>query len=448
MFNKMSTISSLLPSNLAAIDQDIACLKTNSQDWLDVSYLPDKKSFRLVKIDAATKIQEFFNRGLKKERLERLKTYSQNTLSLFENYTWRYEGLIEQFYTQGLAKWDRALFDRTALSEKIQNIVHKKIAVFRESQGTKKRVSPSLSYLPSTEEQVESVKLQAELALKLGVKPQKNKKGVNGSIIYYDTSYKPLGIFKRELTIESWSEWFRTLLAHFFGFRRQNDLCQHEQAHAEIAASIADEVFSIGLVPHTRIVELEGRKGSFMLWEQNVKDAASFDFRRKPTDRELHLFQLMTVYDFLFGNLDRHGENWLVRANKASNQIDTIAMIDNGNSFPEKFPHSLFDYFGFQHMYEWKSHPWAKYPFQETVLDHLRNLSSWKIREFVDKVSSQLGFNFLSGKRLDNFKLRASLLRELHSFANFVPADLGKLRFEKQVEQARSERPCLQKQFA
>ena len=442
----MSTIY-LTPSNFVAIDQDIAYLKNHSQDWLDISYLPDKKSFMVKKIDMATKIHEFFNRNLKRARLERLKAYSENTLSLFETYTWRYERLIEQFYTQGLANWSRDIFDRTALSEKIQNIVYKKIGSFRESQKTRKK--PSFSSQLSLEERMEFAKLQAELALKLGVKPQKNKKGVNGSIIYYDISHKPLGIFKQEQTIESWSEWMKTLLLHFLGFRRQNDLCRHEQAHAEIAASIADEVFSIGLVPLTRKVELEGKKGSFMLWQQNVKDAASFNFSRKPTEKELYLFQLMVVYDFLFGNLDRHSENWLVRENKGTTQIETIAMIDNGNSFPEELPHSIFDYPGFQHMYEWKSHPWAKYSFQEKILDHLRNLSSWKICEFVDKVSNQLQNNFLSGKRLECFQQRASLLRELHSFTHFTPVDLGKLRSAIQIEQVLAEQnPLLQEKRA
>lgn len=428
----MTAISTIVPSNFVAIDQDIACLEANDQNWLDVSFLPDQKSFRLVKIDFWTKVHEFFNKSLKQARFDRLKDYSKNTLALFEKYSWRYDATcIEHFYTKGLAKWSLDVFDRTTLSEKIQNVVCKNLGKFRERQNVKKSY-----YQPLPEEKIELAKLQVELALKLGIKPQKNKKGVNGSIIYYDIGHKPIGIFKAENTIRSTKEAFKQWFSSILGFRTQSDLCHHDQPHAEVAASIADDVFSIGLVPLTRKVELEGRKGSLMLWEQNMKDAASFNFSNKPTEKELYLFQQMAVYDFLFGNLDRHTENWLVQVNK-TNQIEKIAMIDNGNAFPEELPtSSISDYFGRQKMYRWKSHPWAKYPFQERVLDCLRNLSSWNLRKFADEVSSHLQTDFLSGKRLENFRLRASFLQELPNLRGYTPALLGNHMSAEQIKQS------------
>ncbi len=95
--------------------------------------------------------------------------------------------------------------------------------------------------------------------------------------------------------------------------RRQSDFCRHDQTHAEVSSSVGDKEFRIGLIPLTRMVTLNGKRGSFMLWQQNMIDAEKFIPNENPTKHELRLFQLMTIYDVLFGNLDRHLQNWLVK---------------------------------------------------------------------------------------------------------------------------------------
>jgi len=415
---------STLPSHWLSIDQDIAHLQAHDQEDLDVFLLADQKSFHLVKIDFWTKVAEFFIHSIKEARLARLREYTIKTHAIFKKFPWRYDTrCTEAFYTKGLAKWDIQVFDRSILNEKIQHILCKNLGKFRKKHEH--------GYALRLSEKIDLAKLQAELALKLGIKPQKNKKGVNKSIIYYDIQHKPIGIFKKEGDKNALKTSLSRKISSLFGFKQQEDFCRHDQTHAEIAASLADRFFSIGLIPLTRRVTLEGNSGSFMLWEHNMKEAAKFNFDHVPDSRELYLFQLMAVYDFLFGNLDRHSENWLVGVNETG-RLERIAMIDNGNAFPEEHPSdSVRNYFGRSKMYNWKAHPWANYALQDKILEHLKGLSPSKIKKFIKELRHNLPKetqSFLSKPRCSNISARASLLYEVGLLrkADFTPSKLGK----------------------
>jgi hypothetical protein len=96
----------------------------------------------------------------------------------------------------------------------------------------------------------------------------------------------------------------------------------------EIAASRLSDELGFHIVPPTIETTMNGQKGSLQLWVENASTAtATHDqTRMDPARREL-----MTVFDYLISNTDRHGGNWLVRDHGQSQEP---VAIDHGLSFP------------------------------------------------------------------------------------------------------------------
>jgi hypothetical protein len=412
------------------INKDIQLLHSHDQYSLDVAYSDDKQNFQLIPIDFFTRFLEFFYSS---GHSERLKDYAQKAQKIFELQELDFENQqIDAFFVGGLSKWDFTLFDRASLSYNLRELLSENLGL-----PFKNEVSCSFD----EECAMETARKEAELALKLGIKPKQNK-GAQGSIIYLNCARKPIGIFKKEHASNSFSAKVRRIIQTFNGIlRNQTQITRHEKTHAEIAASVAEKTFSMGgLVPLTRLVTIGGERGSLQLWSSGMVEAAQFHRDEEPTEEELDLFQLMVMYDFLFGNLDRHLENWLLEL-KGLKKLERIAMIDNGSILPEDHPtESLFDMFARKSMYQWKNHPWAKYPFSELIYEKMRQLTERKIEEYLDDIRSALpdrGKEFLTQKRISNLHLRANLLHEVgvNADQNFTPEELGQAFSEKKLKQ-------------
>ncbi|MBS3904980.1 MAG: hypothetical protein KGZ39_06610 [Simkania sp.] len=414
---------------------DLALLKAYNENVLDVTFNATTKQFQLVKKSFFERVGEFFSSSAKQARLNRQQEYVKKTHAIFKTYPQKFTSKqVADFYTQGLHKWSIQTFNRSLISTKIQDILSKDLAYLRTSKSS----WDSLSQEDREKEQLKEAKLQAELAISLGVKPKKNGKGVNGSIIYLDIHGKPIGIFKEEKAQKPWIKRVRrfyhsitpSFITDRFYLRTQSDLCRHEQTHAEIAASVADRFFSIDLIPLTRRITLENKPGSFMLWQHQMQEAKDFPFSKMPNREELYLFQKMVIYDYLFGNLDRHLENWLLKYS-AMKKLQKIAMIDNGNAFPESLPtERILDSIGRRKMYQWKTHPWSRYAFDPRITTRLRMLTPEKINQYLNELRKQLpdqGAEFITTKRRDSLQLRASILRELgmKNKSTCSPKELG-----------------------
>jgi hypothetical protein len=96
----------------------------------------------------------------------------------------------------------------------------------------------------------------------------------------------------------------------------------------EIAASRLSDELGFHIVPPTIETTVNGQKGSLQLWVENASTAnlVHDQFHMDRARREL-----MTVFDYLISNTDRHGGNWLVRHN---GQSEEPVAIDHGLSFP------------------------------------------------------------------------------------------------------------------
>jgi len=404
---------------LDLLHNDIHLLHAKAPNRLDVVHDLESDGFHLVEIDFFSWVFSCFSGA----RLARLQEYATKAQELFQSQSWKFDDAdIDAFFVGGLSKWDFTLFDRSALSEDL-------LELLRRNLKTPFKSDPSCSY--DEELALENACKEAELALKLGIPPKKNK-GFQGSLIYLDYQRKPIGIFKIERSSNSLSSNVRRLFQTFLGFvRNQTMLSRHKKTHAEVAASVGDKTFAMGgFVPLTRLVTINGAKGSLQLWSDGMIEAAEFNRKEEPDEEELCLFQIMVIYDFLFGNLDRHLENWLLGLSKMQ-KLERIAMIDNGSILPEELPtDSYLDYAARKSMYRWKDHPWSRYPFHSTILQRMRELSDDKIDDYIDDIRKALpdkGKEFLTQKRIDNLRLRAALLRSIGCADNttLTPFDLG-----------------------
>jgi len=403
---------------------DLSLLRRCGQEQLDLVFDKSKQKFKLREISSRENFFEFFNADVKNARYARLKKYIGLVNQIFGNPHAAFSARqIDTFYSKGLSKWDRNLFNRAQLDQRILGILSRNLgASFVAPLGS---VSIHEACL------MERARKKAELALKLGILPILNK-GCHGSLIYLDLEGRPIGVFKKEQPLPTFRNKMWELIRTVMGlFKTQDTFTQSEKAHAEVAASLADRIFGIGgLVPLTRLVTINGRRGSLMLWQSGLKEAALFNTHHKPDTGELFLFQLMVLYDYLLGNLDRHLENWLV-GTKSMNKLQRLAMIDNGNAFPQEHPtEGVRDYFGRQKMYQWKQHSWAKYSFDERIYARMRALSPEAIDSFIDmmrKILPEGGREFLTEKRIQKLQERASLLTSLGKNQNpgFSPARLG-----------------------
>jgi Phosphatidylinositol 3- and 4-kinase len=96
----------------------------------------------------------------------------------------------------------------------------------------------------------------------------------------------------------------------------------------EIAASRLSDELGFHLVPPTVELTVNGEKGSAQLFVEGapIANAVPNKTRMDPARREL-----LTVFDYLLANSDRHGANWLVR--DTNGKQEPVA-IDHGLAFP------------------------------------------------------------------------------------------------------------------
>jgi len=96
-------------------------------------------------------------------------------------------------------------------------------------------------------------------------------------------------------------------------------------AMREVAAYRVDRELGFGTVPTTVQRTSNGKDGSFQRWVDNANPGRYYMSRGaiKPNATQL---KRMKALDHVIGNLDRHGNNWLVSGKKP-------VAIDNGSSF-------------------------------------------------------------------------------------------------------------------
>ena len=264
-------------------------------------------------------------------------------------------------------------------------------------------------------------------AVRRGIYPERIGAGSSGSYLVKNTEGKIIAVYKPS-DEEPYSEYnpklikmlHRTCSPCLFG---RSCLMPNVGFISEVAASVVDRHFGLGIVPRTEIVELtsptfnygywfwkpttiEGlkpKKGSFQLFISGLyKSEDALEKLNIVKDRFPHItfelqleFEKLVVLDYLVRNTDRSWDNWLfciewrdpktneLRSNQLIPPIDIdvvpsikIVGIDNGLAFPWKHPDEWRLY-----PYSWIGLDLAKIPFSESIksslLPILRDYENW-----------------------------------------------------------------------
>ena len=124
-------------------------------------------------------------------------------------------------------------------------------------------------------------------------------------------------------------------------------------------------------VPEAIMLNLNGEPGVFVQFLSGYTDpdhSQELFAKAHENQDELRNFQMLVIYDFLIGNLDRHEDNLFVRKD-SNNSFEILRFIDQGNTFPFKSP--LQGSISGRNMYKWTNLPVAKLPFLPEIQEHI-----------------------------------------------------------------------------
>src|SRR5579872_3431101 len=103
---------------------DLSLLRRCGQEQLDLVFDKSKQKFKLREISSRENFFEFFNADVKNARYARLKKYIGLVNQIFGNPHAAFSARqIDTFYSKGLSKWDRNLFNRAQLDQRILGIL-------------------------------------------------------------------------------------------------------------------------------------------------------------------------------------------------------------------------------------------------------------------------------------------------------------------------------------
>jgi hypothetical protein len=321
--------------------------------------------------------------------------------------------------------------DFNFITKEVQNYLDPAIEQLRQKKEEDKSLKGNLDH------KLERKIAKAKLAIRLGIGPKANK-GATGTIIIKGINGKSLGVFKAGNQHAGLIVRLKNLLKKtFFGqlhYLSNKDLAQ---AQAEVAAYLVDQFFNFHLSPSSKMTQLLGKEGVFQLFLKDYAEAKQvlnqIDSKENFEEGELYFFQLMDVFDYLIGNLDRHEENWFIKLLKDTLIIEDIKGIDNANSFPRKNPTWLTKFI-LKNQYKWKNLKLAKPVFCPKVRQFInKSLNENKVTLFLNKLNETLP-GFLDEKMKILFLKRVEVLNKLATDPTSSPARLGQYVTDKEID--------------
>lgn len=298
------------------------------------------------------------------------------------------------------------------------------ISQTRESQPLLRRMEPDLGATFESfhdDPQFSAVVHEAEVAVELGIYPERIYQGSSGSYFVKNSERKKIAVYKPKdeepygRLNPKWTKWMHKLCCPCcFG---RSCLVPNQGYLSEAGASLVDQKLQLNIVPKTKVVKLVsetfnysaldrakartkknvterfprvGRRfhriglppkvGSFQLYVDGYQDADYWlrKFESEPLPEELQSafqlqFERLVVLDYIIRNTDRGNDNWLIKCVRPEKEPQTwspkqpeikIAAIDNGLAFPFKHPDSWRAY-----PYHWAWLPFAKIPFSNATKD-------------------------------------------------------------------------------
>lgn len=245
-------------------------------------------------------------------------------------------------------------------------------------------------------------------------------KGVNGSQ-FVKFKGKKIGVFK---SIPDVAQGTFLNIVNPFGQQAYLNRGTMAQAAAERAAYLLAKELNHQLltVPAVKIMDLDGKKGCFAVFEKGIpadQIIQEIDGKSSFSRKEINIFQIFIIFDYLLGNLDRHLENWLIKV--INNCMGAIYPIDHANSFPLKKPNWL-NLNAAKNVYKWKELELAKFPLTKEIKSFIEGkITDEMIQKVIQSIDEDeqikscypQGEKFLSEQSRKDFEFRALKLRQL-----------------------------------
>lgn len=180
------------------------------------------------------------------------------------------------------------------------------------------------------------------------------------------------------------------------------------QAKREVAASgLAEQLGLEEYVPPTVMRKVSGETGSVQLFVENAETGAFYNVftgrKLTPTERTE-----CTIFDFLIGNTDRHGSNWM-----RSKATGKPFLIDNGLSFPVTRKEVAYGMaYSPEGLSEWRCGfvTGKSYKIPKKVIRKWRKrLEGFDVKAFVKKYKIPKGIN----SPADTFEIRVEALKKI-----------------------------------
>lgn len=333
------------------------------------------------------------------------------------------------------------------------------------------------------------------LAINLG-RGVKANKGATGTLIIKDINGKPVGIHKvSEKDVPLWTR-IKNIIKSIFGGQLSCLSKAHlAQPRSERAAYLVSRELGFGVAPSSLEATIQNKVGVFQVFVNKNKDRGAvsdvkntvFELKKykKPLtsikngngedqtlypkgkdedsyieaekevtkhirmidqvdkkgmfyESELILFQKFAIFDYLIGNLDRHGLNWLITVSP-DKKITSIRAVDNANAFPKKQPAKNSS--AAKNQYAWKSFNIAEQEFTHIVKQFVKdNLNPDKIKNVIKVIKEDLKGNseedpgFLDNDMEELFIKRANVIFNLIEKNNQSPATLANISTLEEME--------------
>ncbi len=184
------------------------------------------------------------------------------------------------------------------------------------------------------------------------------------------------------------------------------------QQFAEVAAHKFDQAMGFNLAPAATMAEIKGQHGAFIAFLGGYKELKSVEAplqaRRSFSEHEKKVWQMMSVFKFVIGDMDPHSENIFVKTDE-DGKIAEIRVIDHGNSFIEKNPGSWGSKGNQGH---WGKYNISKEAFVPEVIDFIQNqLTEDSFESFLKEIGGERQ-EFMSQGMLHNQLMRLAVLKE------------------------------------
>lgn len=366
----------------------------------------------------------------------------------FDNNT--YDNELQRLFFDKMARLSERIFNRTQVGPAIQKQLREMVA-----QESRALISPNVA--KTLNEQF----IEAQLAIRLGVRPVKPRHGCSETYIIRNIAGENIGVFKtlkNSLSMQAPLLPFRMRNKLLLSLGHGGSLFSHISKKCHVAEEACYEIASmIGSksIPQTAVVQLDSfrykRKkvkpqiGSFQLFVPDAEEGKSFlgvdkAYRplrsSKPSLRKelpADLAEDLIINDVIQGNMDRHAENFLIQLGKR--KTPSLVLIDGGMAFSPTHSDSSLER---DKMYFWTNAGFAKSRFSPQAKKRIKEIYNNKkqLRYLLFEKYRAHEPRHIASQRADRMVERIEMLYWFACEKDYKISRLRKFKTTKQIQRA------------